>query len=269
MERSKLNFFEQIRYAVTKPMQYYRLTRISGGRLTGFVFLFVLITSLFTIIPVTYTILEPNGFLKYLRKDLPSFDLSDGVLHVEERYEEDNGGIYILIDTDIDEFSPDDIRPIYDQVLLISKTNMVNYQLGRTQVIDFNTFRGIHIDNKIINVLMPFIYFCIVLIMIVVYLVSVAAFFFTALLYSLIGIIVNALSHANLRYAAIYKTAIYSKVTVAILSALLSVTPIVLPGFVGTGLSILITCAFVVYGTLSHTSEAAYREAGINIPQNH
>ncbi len=269
MQQKKLNFFEQIRYAVTRPMQYYRLTRISGGRLIGFVFLFILITSLFFIIPMTYNLVGPNGFTQYLREDFPAFEFSNGELHMDEVFEEEDGHSYILVNTNIDEFTSDDVSPIYRQVLLISKTNMVNYNLGRIQIVDFKSFGGIRFDNTIINILMPFMIVIMIIVMIIVYLASIAFFLFSALLYSIVGLIVNALSHANLKYAAIFKTAIYSKITVAIISAVLSVTPIVLPHYLGNGLSILITCAYVVYGTLSHTTEAAYKEAGLNTPPNH
>jgi hypothetical protein len=87
MQDGKLNFFEQIYYAVFKPKQYYRLTKISNGRLTGFVFLFALITGLFTVIPMFYDLLGPGGFTQYMREDLPEFEFNDGRLFVEDRYE--------------------------------------------------------------------------------------------------------------------------------------------------------------------------------------
>ncbi|MDD3174499.1 MAG: DUF1189 family protein, partial [Herbinix sp.] len=166
----------------------------------------------------------------------------------------------------VQEYSIDDVNDIYDRVILVSKTNIVNYQMGRTQIIKFSEFGPLHFDNNIINSLLPFIYLIFFILAILIYVFEVGAYFFAALLYSLVGLIVSALSHANLRYATVFKTAIYGKVTVSILYALLNIIPITIPGYFISGLSILITCAYVVYGTLSHSSDAAYEEAGLNNP---
>lgn len=270
MEKSKLNFFQQIRFAITKPIQYYKLTKVSGGRMTGFVFLFVLLLSLFTIIPLLYETFGPNGINHYLHEELPAFELSNGELYVADRYEEDDNGTYILIDTSVEKFSDEDISGLYDQEILISKTNIVNSQLGKTQIISFSDLGGLHFDNKIINVLMPFIYLIIILIAIFIYVFMVAGYFFTALLYSIVGMIVSAITHTGLRYGTLYKTAIYGKVTAGILSAILGIIPVSIPGFLDSGLAILITCAYVVYGTLSHNRDEAREDSGINTqpPQN-
>lgn len=266
MEKSKFNFFKQIQYAVTKPLQYYRLTKVSGGRMTGFVFLFVLITSLFTIIPFLYSMVGPNGATKFLHDKLPAFEFSNGELNVDERFEEKESGTYVLIDTSKDKFSADDIDNLYDESILVSKTNMITYQYGKTQVIDFAQLKGLHFDNSIIDKLMPFLYLIFIFIACIMYVFMVAAYFFTAVLYSLVGLITSAAVHANLTYATIFKTAVYGKVTASIIDALINVLPVNIPGLLISGLEILITCAFVVYGTLSHNSDAAHEEAGINPP---
>jgi Protein of unknown function (DUF1189). len=269
MQKTKLSFFEQIRYAITKPMQYYRLTRTSGGRLTGFVFLFVLFTSLFTILPMFYAAIGPNGFMQYLREDLPAFDMTNGELSVDGRYEQDNGNTYVLVDTSVQEYTSTDIREYYDQVILVSKTNIVEYQFGRIQTINFSDLRGFHFDNGIITALMPFLYFILVFVAIFIYAFFAGAYFFTALLYSVIGMIVAAIAHAEMKFALLFKTAIYGKVTASILVAIVSIIPLPIPGFIIKGIAIIITCTYVVYGTLSHNSEEAKAAMkALSYPQN-
>ncbi len=255
MQKTKLSFFEQIRYAITKPMQYYRLTQISNGRLIGFVSLFVLFTSLFTILPMFYTIAGPNGVMQYLREDLPAFDMTNGELTVDGRYEEDKANTYVLVDTSVREFTSADIKEYYNQVILVSKTNMVNYQHGRTQIVHFSDLRSFHFDNGIINALMPSLYFILVFAAILLYVFLVCVYFFAALFYSVVGMIAAAISHAEIKISFIIKTAIYGKVTASILVAIINVTSFPLSGYLVKGIAIVITCTYVVYGTLSHNSE--------------
>jgi hypothetical protein len=267
MNKSKLNFFEQIKYAVTKPTKYYQLTKTSGGRLTGFVFLFVLITSLFLITPVLYYMVGPNGLTDFLNHKLPDFELSNGTLQVDNRVEEKDGMYYVLIDTNIEKFTTDDVNNGYFSAILISKTNMITYQYGQTHNIEFSKLGKMHIDNGIIKVIMPFIYLAMIISVIFIYLFMVGFYFFTALCYSIVGIIVTAVSHFEIKYSRIFKTAIYGKVTTSILSSILMLLPIAIPGFITTGLFIMINCAYVVYGTLSHNSDDAQEEERPNIPQ--
>ena len=46
MENSKISFLKQIILAITKPKEYKKLSKVKGGRLVGFVFLLVLITTI-------------------------------------------------------------------------------------------------------------------------------------------------------------------------------------------------------------------------------
>lgn len=266
-QQHKLNFFEQICQAVTRPMKYYRLTKVSSGRSTGFVFLFVLFISLLSILHMLYNIFGPNGFTHFLNNNMPQFDLTDGKLYVSERIEEAAGNSYFLIDTNVYRFSTDDIDHHYSQVILISQSNIINYRAyNRIQDIDFADTRGIHLDNSIISKLLPFFYLFLVFVALMIYAVKAALYFLSALVYSLIGLFISYISHANLTFATIFKTAIYSKVTITILYAIIGLTPLTLPGYVRTGFSFLITCAYLAVGIISHTSQEAYEEAGINVP---
>ena len=267
MQNSKMNFFEQLYYSVIKPKQYYRLTKVSGGRLTGFVFLFLFIISLFSIIPMLNSTIGPNGFLRTFQEELPDFELSNGELFISERFESNDPDVYVLIDSNVDRFEYEDIDKGYSQVVLVSRTNCLNYQsYGKLQEIKFADFGDFHFNNEVLAALIPFIYPIIFLIAILIYVFTVAFYYITALIYSLVGLFVSSISHANLTYATIFKTAIYSKVTISILYALIDVTSLNLPGNLRTSIAILVTGAYVVFGILSHTSDDAYEEAGMPIP---
>lgn len=261
MEKTKLNFFQQIKTAVAKPTEYYQLSKVSGGRLTGFVFLFALIIVLFTIVPTSYQLLSAGSISKVLNEDLPDFKMSHGQLNVAERFEKEEGYNYILVDTSVEKFTEDDIDSSYDEMILVSKTNIISYQNSRIQEIKFSQLGNISFDKSIVNLLVPLIYVVLVLIVIFIYLFTVAGFYLSALLYSLVGLIVSSVSHMNVPYVRIFKVAIYGKVTTAFLSILIQLlrnyAGLPIQGYIGTMIGIIVTCTYVVYGTLSHNNEEA------------
>lgn len=260
MEKTKFNFFQQIYTAVMKPAQYFKLSKVGGGRLTGFVFLFVLLLSLFTTVPMTFELFGANGVTKVLHEDLPDFKMANGELTVADRFEKKEGLTYILVDTNIEKFTSDDVDHLYNEVILVSKTNIITYQNSKMQEVRFADLGNLSFDKNIINVILPFIYIIFFMVLIFIYLFMVAGYYITALLYSLVGLIVSGVSHINLPYGRIFKVAIYGKVTASILNVILDlINGLVgnsIPGFVGTLISIIVTCTYVVYGTLSHHNES-------------
>jgi hypothetical protein len=70
----------------------------------------------------------------------------------------------------------------------------------------------------------------------------------------------------TLPYAAIFKIAIYSKVTSAILSALFNIIPVNIPGIIITLLTFIITCIYVFYGIKSFSLDAAHQDDNFMMP---
>lgn len=265
--QSKFNFFQQIYYAVIKPQKYYQLTRVSTGRFIGFVFLLLVIITGLNIIPIATTFLGASGLYEELKEDMPYFELADGELYVEERVElvEDNG--IFIIDTEVDRFEYDDISDEYEEGIYISKTNLIaKRSLGRMQEINFTDLQGLYLDKDIIRFIIPISYFIIFIAAIFMYLFGVGAYFFTALIYSLIGLFVSSVSNVNLKFLTIFKVAIYSKVLMKIIVTLFTMVDFTIPGIVKNLVAIAITMVYVVFGVLSHKSEEALKEAGLLRP---
>lgn len=273
MEPTKLNFFQQIYYAVTKPKQYFKLSKLSGGRTTSFVFLFVLILMIFsTVLPVVDVFTGSDGIFRIFEEELPYFEMSDGELYVEERYEFKDSQSYLLIDTNIERFDLGDLDYIngnYVDIILISKTNFIQHQsLGRTQEWNFSNLNGFNFNNSIIQVFKPYIYLILVLGMMIAYVFLVGFYYLTALLYSLVGLLVSSVSNANLPFGRIFKVAIYSKVTIQLLYTVIGLFNFTAPTYLKNIISISVTCIYVVFGILSHNSEEAKYDHNPDITQN-
>lgn len=271
MNKTKYKFFEQINIAITKPMQYFRLTKISGGRLIGFIFLFVLITNLFYAIPTIYETVGPNGLTAYLHDKLPSFQFSDGQLNMEKPYEYEDGMIHVRIDTSVDKFTKDDINDQYVLDYLISKSNVIIYEYGIKQEMNLTYLRGFHFDNKILN---PIISISLIFELIMSYIGDMISYLVAALLFSLVGLITAIATKVKVKYGKIFRTAIYGQVTASLLSALYSVfvmvTSLRISALTVFGITILINCAYVVYGTMSHNLDDTQEETKEdNLSQNY
>jgi len=259
MEQTKMNLFKELFYSVAKPKQYYKLSKVSGGRLTGFVFLFLAIVTIFTsAIPFSNTLFGSDGIFNMLEEKIPEFEMKDGVFHVSERYENADANNYVLVDTNIDKFFYDDIDQSYDEVFLVSKSNCFSYQEnGKLQEINFSNFKEFDFNKDTIQDMKPFIIFIFVLVLLLIYLFGVGAYFFTALLYALIGLIVNSSTKAHLSFGTIFKIAIFSKVTIKILYALIGFLPLTIPSLAKNIVAIIVTCIYIVFGILSHNSNEA------------
>lgn len=268
MKPIKMNFFEQIFYAVAKPKQYYKLSKVSGGRLTGFVFLLMLIVTIIsTVFPIINVFVGSDGIFNQIDNELPYFEMKNGNLFVEERYENSDNDTYILVDTNVDSFNYEDIDKSYNQVVLISKTNYFQYSSGRTQELAFRDFKEFDFNKDIIQVFKPFIYIILVLVVIFIYLFVVGGYFFTSLLYSLVGLFVSSVNKIRLPFGMIFKVAVYSKVTIKLLYTLIGIFDQSMPSGVKNIIAIIVTCTYVVFGILSHKSDEAISE-NMGIPQN-
>jgi hypothetical protein len=251
-----MNFFEQIYYAVAKPNQYYQLTKGSNGRATAFVFLFVLILTFINVaVPVIDVFTGSDSIFKIFEEELPYFEMNDGELYVEEPYEVSSYNTYILVDTSIERFGEKDVNRNYSQVTLISRTNMIEYQNGRIQIVEFSSLQGFNFNNQIINSFKPFIYLIMVLVILLVYVFFVGFYYLTVLIYSLIGLLVSSSNNLNLPYGRIFKTAIYGKVTVQLLFAITGMLHLSIPFGAKNTVSICVTCIYVIFGILSHKSD--------------
>jgi hypothetical protein len=256
MNTNKMNFFEQIYYAVAKPNQYYQLTKGSNGRATAFVFLFVLILTFINVaVPVIDVFTGSDSIFKIFEEELPYFEMNDGELYVEEPYEVSSYNTYLLVDTSIERFGEEDVNRNYSQVTLISRTNMIEYQNGRIQIVEFSSLQGFNFNNQIINSFKPFIYLIMVLVILLVYVFFVGFYYLTVLIYYLIGLLVSSSNNLILPYQRIFKTAIYGKVTVQLLFAITGMLHLSIPFGAKNTVSICVTCIYVIFGILSHKSD--------------
>lgn len=257
MESKKINFFNQIAYAIWKPKKYTDLTRVSTGRLTGFVFLFILILTFFSLcIPFIVNEITGRGLANIIENDIPDFEFTNGELELSKAINLKENNTIIVADTSVDYFSSEDISKYpsrYTSITLISKTNMINYNAGRIIPVAFSDYKNIHLTKAIINSLVPFMYAVIAFVFVIVYLIYVGIYFLASLIYALVGKLIQKKSGLDLPFGYLFRIAIYSKVTMIIVRTLFEMFEYKLPGkFI---ISVAVTCVYMWFAIALHKNK--------------
>lgn len=257
METKKVNFFKQIFYAVSKPKKYVELTKISTGRLVGFVFLLVLLTTASSfLIPLVVNEAMGKGFTEVIEDYMPEFELKNGVLDVDGKTEVKENGTVFVVDTTVDHYTSSDLDQYpsrFTSVTLISKTNLVTRDNGNVQDITFDTFKGLHLTKPILQSFVPVMYGFILFFSMLFYLFMVAWYFLNALMYSWVGMLIQKSVGIKLPFAYLYRIAIYSKVTILLVKTLLGLFGVPIPAkFL---VSVAVTILYMTLAIIAHKDD--------------
>lgn len=259
MEFQKVGFFHQIAYAIAKPKKYTDLTKVSTGRLTGFVFLFILITTIVSFcLPLMVNEITGKGFGDIIENYVPDFEFKNGTLELYETTNvKENSNVFIA-DTSIESFSSEDLDSYpsrYTSIVLISKTNMLIYNNGSINRFVFADYSGFHLTKEILLTFVPMVYGIIAFVTVILYLAYVAIYFLTSLLYSLIGMLMQKTIGINLPFGYLFRIAIYSKVTMLIIRTLLDMFGYGLP--FKFYISVAVTCAYMMFALIAHKNDSS------------
>ena len=257
MENSKISFLKQIILAITKPKEYKKLSKVKGGRLVGFVFLLVLITTILSPgITFVKTVIGSEDVISSLYNNAPDFSLQEGEFYIEEPYEfkDIDSNSYILLDSDVAFFERKDIDPSFDTIILISKTNIIIYTDSEIKEYTLDVFDFMDINKESLLSLKPIFTVILGFGFVIVYFALVSWYFFSSLLYSIIGVFVSNVTKSNLSFGTIFKMAVYSKVTIKILYAILNLANISISNNLSNLIAIAVTSIYLVMGILSYKS---------------
>uniref|UniRef100_UPI003AB33B9C DUF1189 domain-containing protein n=1 Tax=Eisenbergiella sp. TaxID=1924109 RepID=UPI003AB33B9C len=245
----KKGFFSQIKTAVAKPSGYPSLSRLGGGRAAGFVFLFTFLYMLvILVIPYIFTMITSHGFQDYVTEYLPDFTISAGTLHMDDTFRYNSGDVYVYADSSTEYFEEDMVHILreegYRKIALFARSNFIMYSDGSLQS---SSYYGIgSFSREDILRFLPYLHLIMAIVAIVFYIFLFAGYFFSALIYGVLGIIVQSIMRITLPFGAIYKLALYSMVTPHLLKAVNSLLPFNIPRI--TWLCRLITCLYLVFG---------------------
>ena len=201
-----------------------------------------------------------GGVRNDILNELPSFSLENGKLMVSEKYEKEDEktGIYILVDTDKEQFSDEDISSDMMQAILISQSNIITYNnltgiTGILQEQKFSDFENVIINNETVADMTPVIYVVMLCMFVLLYIFTLIRYLFSSLFYGLILYVLSRIMNANVAFEIIFKIALFAQTIGSIVSAI--------GYFIGTPIFIMAGSTFAMLVTVIIMNRAYFNIA--------
>ena len=225
----KMSLTDRFITAMFLPKEYGKLLGQSGGRLVQFLLLLILLVGVIRyVIPFLGAIAGMGGMKNIIQNRIPGFSLENGTFTLDKEFEwlDESGGIYVLVDTGVEEFTRDDIPENMVETILVSHTNILFMNQvpglgGIVQEHKWNEMTGVAVNNDILAenstmicvILLPF-FFLLYVLELVKYLVS-------GLFYSIVMLLLARTMMIDISFGDIYKSAIYAQAIGAVVSAVM------------------------------------------------
>lgn len=246
------NIFEQFAYAFVPP-KYGSLARVKVGSMIGFVVLLTLLATVLSAVKFFIDFSLIGNSLDFM-DDIPDFGVKKGSFFIDEEYVFDEGDLFVYLTDEIDEFTYGDVDYAkelgYSQIMLVGRDKISILNNGQYREIrfkDINLSEDITINKEwVTETLIPFLSILIAVGYVVFFIFRTLWYFFCAMLYFLVALVVAAIMQRKVSAGALYRTAVYSKVLMFVVGTILGLLPFVhisVPGIV----NIVITIAFMSF----------------------
>jgi len=227
MDKVKLGFFQKVYYSIAGFNYYKYFIKQSKWKAIVYLLLLALILGIISMIPFVYYFNNiTNEMATGFSKSVPDFTFENGKLDVRGQMPIiiSNSGTTIIIDTSVN--TDESILDNYDNALLITSDRMIQKSYANKQVTDFGLIQGFKIDKKGIETMMPQLSLLLKIVAAVIIIFGSIFFicfkFISALIISVIGLIINSVTKANLKYVDIFKLSVYSMTLPLLLGTLLN-----------------------------------------------
>lgn len=253
MEEKKVDFTEQIRIALSKPLWYKALFKLPVRyHVAYFVILTVLVTAIRCLVPMAAYIKSAGGLEEMVYQSMPVISFQDGILEVDSVVDIEKAGIRVIVDTSREQFTALDAENVAN---MMDDSLPVVYLIGRTNAVcntvpvpielnaipfDFDNawlyqHAGVVLGAWIIGFVLE----------------TVIGYIISAFFFAFFGLILNKALGLNLKFKQILLIAFYAKSLDIILEAILDVIGITLLYYIGTVVGIFITCNYMTRGMTS------------------
>ena len=249
IQEKEMNMADRFITAMFLPKEYEKLLRLSTGKLVGFVALLILLVTVIRYaVPVLGAIAGMGGMKNIIMNEVPDFKLENGVFTLGERLErtDEINGIYMVVDTSVDKYTSEDVPPNMIEAIMVSKSNMLVYNqvAGVSEMMQdspFSDFQGITLSNKIVAGQSHVIYFCLGIILVMMYFVEMIKYIGAGLFYAiLMNLMVRAMM-VETTFGEVYKMSLYAQAVGVIVNAVMCCINIPILVLAGGSFSMLIT----------------------------
>ena len=205
--------------AMFTPSEYNNLLRMkTGKKISYFCVLILLVTIVRFAIPALGMIAGVGGVRNYIINEIPQFSFENGKLDIDELIEEDNSetGAYILVDTEVERFTKDDIPMDRISAILVSRTNMIMYNNGfgangLVQEQPFSIYGKMKMNNEIVAGYTPLIYIVLAFMLVFMFVLSFVGYLFNGLIYAVFMFLLSKAVGGNLKFGTVYEVSLYAQ----------------------------------------------------------
>lgn len=224
MNEPRLNFFTKVYYSMAGFENYRFFISQKMGRTVVYLLLLSLIIGLIGIIqPMVETNNMIGQVIEGIEDVIPDFTFENGKLdvHAEMPIIIGESGSTIIIDTS--GATNESILDSYDNAILILENRMIQKNFANQQVTDFSMLQGIRLDRDSVKNMLPLIKWFMLILFIILPPFIIAGRFLSALLVSIIGIIINSARNTGLPYRDIFSISAYALTLPLIICTILDI----------------------------------------------
>lgn len=248
-EPKQMNITDRFITAMFLPKEYGRLLQLSIGKLISFLILLILLVSVIRyVVPVLGAIAGMGGMKNIIMNELPEFALQDGTFTLDEKLErtDELSGVYIIVDTSVEEYTKADVPANMVEAIMVSKSNILVYNEvmgmgGMVQENKFADYKDITITNETIAKNSFLIYFCLLILWIMLYAFEMIKYLLAGLFYAIVMFLLVQTMMVESTFGEVYRTAIYAQTTGAIVNAVMYCINIPILILTGNSFAMLIT----------------------------
>lgn len=220
-QNEKIGLFHMLQIAVAKPKEYYKALNVKKGTIVLFVMtVSLLILFLGSMIPVFSLGASIGGPKHFITETLPEFQYKNGVFSIEKRIEIESDGFRLIVDSDVDHFTKDDLEDDTSAELLISKNNMriKNTMTAQNLDINFSDMGKGTFDNQDLVEMLPFFYLGLLLAFVFMYITILVGYLVGSLIIALFGRSIGRMMKQELPYRKMYIFALMARMTAGIVN---------------------------------------------------
>ncbi|WP_058485512.1 DUF1189 domain-containing protein [Defluviitalea phaphyphila] len=252
MENTKIIFLQRVKKSLSDFSFYKVIVQESIGKAVVYLILLSLILGILNYIKPFY---EINKSIKKFEQIIPNITLKNGKLNVDARMPIIMGDFDDVIIVDTREGTDENILYNYKQGILVTKREIfIKYSTNTKKSYLFNIWKNEVLNKQnLINFLSFFKFIVIPFYGLIIVLLTIIVKLIGSLFVSLIGLIINVIYKANLRYKAIYKIGVYSMTLSSIIKIAINQLSIEIPFF-------HLLFLFVYYGVIVFYITKAIKE---------
>ncbi len=224
----KMSIADRFLTAMFMPREYGKLLKLKSGSVVGFMALVIFLISFIQYaIPTLGAVAGLGGIRNIIENQMPHFSLKNGEFTLDDKIEQqDNSmGVYILVDTDKEKLTKEDIPANVVEAIMVSRTNMIVYNevagVGKmVQEEKFSDYKELTISNDTLADMAPVFYVVMVFAYVSIYIFMLIKYLFSALFYAVVMYLLSKTMMLDMTFGKMYKIALFAQTLGSIVMAI-------------------------------------------------